>query len=327
MSGFLSNKYLQFRGLSYNPALGTRPRVVEDDQCCISCGYNLRGLPVGRACPECGEPRKNVPGVNDPLLMGEWSQRKRLWLGLTIITVCLFSVCFARLGIFITLVLALSSSARDLYLWLILLISVGWVSGVWLVTSPEFDARYRRLRPLRIAVRCSQLLWLPACALWVVSILALTGTAQESAHFWSVVLRGLAAVGALGLAVWLMRLAEDAELEDEHRRLNLAVWMLPVPTLVLALIPMQVPWIYLALIFMVLLVWCWFIFQWARAALGMQRHLAWAIRLSTRQQGRDQRMAQVRQQADRQASAMIRPVQTTDSVVPLEPPPRSKPIN
>ena len=27
---------------------------IEDDVCCVHCGYNLRGLPWGQRCPECG---------------------------------------------------------------------------------------------------------------------------------------------------------------------------------------------------------------------------------------------------------------------------------
>ena len=47
MSGFLSSKYLKYLQASS----GER---IEEDIRCVDCGYNLRGLNYGRACPECG---------------------------------------------------------------------------------------------------------------------------------------------------------------------------------------------------------------------------------------------------------------------------------
>lgn len=35
---------------------GGGPGMITDDRACRACGYNLRGLAVGGACPECGAP-------------------------------------------------------------------------------------------------------------------------------------------------------------------------------------------------------------------------------------------------------------------------------
>jgi hypothetical protein len=35
-------------------AIATRTRSGDDDSFCVSCGYNLRGLPPDSRCPECG---------------------------------------------------------------------------------------------------------------------------------------------------------------------------------------------------------------------------------------------------------------------------------
>lgn len=43
------------RGLPPAPA-GDNSGLVGDDRPCVSCGYNVRGLPADGACPECGTP-------------------------------------------------------------------------------------------------------------------------------------------------------------------------------------------------------------------------------------------------------------------------------
>ena len=53
MSGFLSSKYLKYQQALF------RERI-EEDLHCVKCGYNVRGLTYGRACPECSAPIEPV---------------------------------------------------------------------------------------------------------------------------------------------------------------------------------------------------------------------------------------------------------------------------
>lgn len=312
MSSFLSNKFLQYRNAaSLN---------IESDLFCTTCGYNVRGLMFGRNCPECGQQIRQSPGMHDALVSGDWSQRQRTWLGLTLITASLFIVAIARFWLFIVLVLTSMMSAEHIYLWLGLCVSGAWVGGVWLLTPPRMDAQYAPMKWLRLSARWSQLLWLPAYLCWIAASLFYSGTPLgDSLYPWSLMLRGVAGIGALCFAAWLLRLASDAELDDASRRINFCIWMLPIPTLLLVQVPSQVPWIALTLIAMVLLVWCWYVLLLGRAVLVMQRHVSWALRLAADLQHRDTRMMQTRQQLECEIQAQIRPLpQQTRSDVPLD---------
>jgi len=39
-----------------------KPGLIEDDRCCLGCGYQLRGLREGHRCPECGRPITALQG-------------------------------------------------------------------------------------------------------------------------------------------------------------------------------------------------------------------------------------------------------------------------
>ena len=321
MSSFLSNKFLQYRFGRHEP-----PRAIDSDLFCTSCGYNLRGLTFGRNCPECGQLIKNTPGLKDILLEGDWSQRESLRLGLTLLTSTLILVVVARLGLFIALVTALNPKWENVYLWLGSALSIAWIFGVWLLTPPRLDAHYFKLRWLRRTARWSQLAWVPAYGCWILAVMKFSGTSQgDDLYFLSTLLRGLGAVGVAIFAVWLMRLAVDAELEIAARRINLSIWMLPLPTILLISIPTQIPWVAVILVAMPLVVWCWYVLLIGRATLMMQRHVSWSLRLALENQGRMQRIETKRRELDEEVSMMIRPLGPTLGEVPLNPPPSEHP--
>jgi uncharacterized repeat protein (TIGR04138 family) len=49
-------------------------QVIQINLVCRKCRYNLRGLPVGNRCPECGEPAPD--GVSNRDDLRRWRQRR-----------------------------------------------------------------------------------------------------------------------------------------------------------------------------------------------------------------------------------------------------------
>lgn len=314
MSSFLSRKYLQFR----SDAMGQR-RVIDFDHYCTSCGYNVRGLNFGRNCPECGQMIKQQIGGHDPLLAGDDAHRGRMWLGLTLVSACLIIAAGARFAIFFILLFVPWAAAHDVYLLLGLTLSVVWTLGVGMLTHPQMKILYPNREWVRLGARSLAFVWTPAYGLWLYSNMqSMLGTpAGESIYAWSVLLRAVGGLGAILLAIWLLRLAVDAELDDAARRINLCVWMLPLPSLMLLVVPDQVAWIALFLIGMVLLVWCWYVLVLGRAALIMQRHVAWAIRLAIDAPLRLRRVEETRRELQREADAHVRPPPGETSAGPV----------
>ncbi len=56
---------------------GRPAEVIEQDWSCSACGYNLRGLPTGHRCPECGHIELYRPPPPGEASFGSWfAQRK-----------------------------------------------------------------------------------------------------------------------------------------------------------------------------------------------------------------------------------------------------------
>ncbi|MCH6552267.1 MAG: hypothetical protein IH804_09695 [Planctomycetes bacterium] len=247
------------------------------------------------------------------------AQRQRWRVGLALASRALLTVLVARLGLFAAMLLLPSAWTPSVYFAIGWVASLAWIIGVWLITPPALDYGLQWRCRLRIAVRYSQLLWIVGYALWTLAH-ELSGTALEPT-LWrlALVCRGVAGVGGLALAALLLRVAEEAGLENGARRLNAAVWLLPLPTLILALVPAQVAWFTLILIFGVLLLWWWLLWLYARGLLEMQRHVSWSMRETIQRQTREQRVAETRDQLEQQVRSTIRPVPATGPEIPLEP--------
>jgi len=56
---------------------GRGDEVIEQDWQCSACGYNLRGLPVGRACPECGHVELYRPPPPGQLSYVAWYRQRQ----------------------------------------------------------------------------------------------------------------------------------------------------------------------------------------------------------------------------------------------------------
>jgi hypothetical protein len=309
MSSFLSNKFLQYRNWQ------GQAHTIDHDFFCTACGYNVRGLVYGRNCPECGTQIQRAGAQNkDPLLSGEWHERQLVRTGLALIAACLFFASFARLSLFFVLFATPAMVIARIYIGVGLFVSLLWIIGTWLVTPRRFDSQYMKWRWLRRTARWSALLLIPGYICWLLAATTMSGSnAEDALRFWSILCRGLAGVGALFLAAWLVRLAADAELDDAARRLYHAIWMLPIPSLLLAIVPNQIPWIFVILIMLPLLAWCWYVITMALGVWSMFNHVHWAMRIAAEYPHRLNRMAETRGELDTEARKNIRPVQPSIS--------------
>lgn len=55
---------------------GREPEVIEQDWTCSQCGYNLRGLPTGHRCPECGHRELYRPAARGAGGYQDWLTRR-----------------------------------------------------------------------------------------------------------------------------------------------------------------------------------------------------------------------------------------------------------
>lgn len=205
---------------------------IETDRPCRQCGYNLRGLKTEGACPECGTPIKERFRVDDSLSAMPPEVPGRFVPGGWVCSTCV-------------VVAIVMWATRNLVPWdigvlpaIFCLISIFWITGVWMVT-PELDQPdgvsrgFTRAGRLRAAARWMQLAWLVACLAAVGR--EVTQLGNQSLHqlftlAWVVSsLAGL--VGIMVLSVMLGRLAEWVRDDIAERAFNWSAWGTPFVSL------------------------------------------------------------------------------------------------
>ena len=306
MSGFLSSKYLKYRNEIYR-------RPIDKDLLCPTCGYNVRGLNYGRACPECGTPIE--PAGDDDILLTGGASRRHAWrIGFGILFLCLVGAVGARLMMFVLGLRGFGDGAAWAYLGFGLVLSCLWVIAAWLLTPAALGVRFMFMGTLRWVVRFSQLLWPLGYMCWM------TGFAESNDRLimWGQVLRLGAGVGALLLAVMLTAVAYSAQREDVARRLRATVWLLPIATLLAQGIPSSVAWIFLFPIILVLLLWAWMMMLYALAVGELYRHVRWGTLDARRLSTREQRVAETRRGYDRALEASVRPPPPSQPDIPMD---------
>ncbi len=310
MSGFLSSKYLKFQQTQF------RERI-EEDLHCAKCGYNVRGLTYAGSCPECSATIE--PGADDVLLDGDDAERGAWRLGLALAFLCIVCAVAARLLLFVVGFSGVSPQVVWVYLWLGFGLGIVWAVAAWLITPAVLGRRWVLMGQLRWVVRVSQLFWPAAYAGWMIGL----ATDRSIVVFWATALRLLAGIGAIVLALMLVPVATAAERETAARRLNAAVWLLPILTLLPQAFPERISWIFLVPLGMLLLLWAWVMVLFAMGVGELHQHVRWTMLDASVLASRHERVSETRQAIDRELTASVRPPPSSLPDIPMEPPQQS----
>ncbi|MCH8007197.1 MAG: hypothetical protein IH888_13385, partial [Planctomycetes bacterium] len=228
---------------------------------------------------------------------------------------CLVAAVAARLILFVGGFRGVSTMMINLYLVTGLLLSVLWAGASWMVTPRRVAEHWPWMRLPRLFVRFSQVLWPVGYVCWLLAAV----TSADVMDTLGRLSRCMAGAGTIVLAFMLCRVAEEAERENAARRLNAAVWLLPVATLVPQLFPSSIAWFTLVPLGMFLLLWAWVMLLLASGLLELQRHVTWAKVHAEEGHTRRQRIIETHQQIEREVEASIRPLQPPLPEVPLDP--------
>jgi len=305
---------------------------------CGSCGYDLRGLPAVRPCPECGaapgertggDPRRG--SLVDVLLEANDDERRRWRRGLDLALVCLIAAMAIPLLHRLVLFVETSRTPLDLYAGSHVVLGIAWAVACAMLLPGSLETTWPWTRRWRLPAVLSQWCWPAAFAIWSLVRLESDAAPILPAAF----VLGLGGLAGLSLCAVMWRfLAEEAELVEAARLLNNASWVLPLTTpLMVAFaasvhLPGMVPLdpmgvvLMLARLIPIALIGLW-VFTMGRLVGGLRRlrsHLVWGERLEARSAEREQRIAATRAELDEQNTARVRPLRTAAADIPLDSP-------
>ncbi|MCZ6834788.1 MAG: hypothetical protein O7G85_03345 [Planctomycetota bacterium] len=214
---------------------GPASQVIDTDRKCLHCGYQLKGLPLGGNCPECGATTRLPDKIDSPLSLMPLPAILRLKWGCWAVFWCL---------ILAMVIGALRGSGRFpevMILTGLLAISLSWQVAVRLAT-PTLDlpqARlwgFHRLGKLRLVAQWLQVGWPIAAGAALLSE-AIPNPVPPMNLLPFVLQFGLV-LGITGLVILALVFERLAQWTRELEAMNLfnwIVWGLPAAVLVIPL--------------------------------------------------------------------------------------------
>jgi predicted Zn-ribbon and HTH transcriptional regulator len=282
MSQFMTNKYLRYRGLE---GMSDKPaRMIDTDQPCSRCNYNLRGLMNNSHCPECGTAIKvQAPAQLNLLSDAPLSDIRRLASGLWLAVLCIPA---APIAMFLSTLVTVRAGGPMWYGFLLglMLVSVMWGIAVWFIT-PTLDTPdghrfgFTSTSKLRLMARWSQWSWV---AFVLLELTLPVGTWTRLAALLAIV---IGIVGLIAVALLLSRLADWARDEPAGRMLNVTVWLLPCATVLL----LATPWFVVAQLLgcFTFLLWSASLGTFGLAILSLAASASWSYKHAQQRMNRD----------------------------------------
>ncbi len=298
---------------------------IDRDVPCAHCGYNLRGLSAGRNCPECG---RAIPfdfeTAADPLLAGSFERRSMTKWGLTLLFASALAFAILRVACAATWSIAYWPPLAA-YAGACVLIALAWSVGTIVATPHSMDLG----RPVwsvrwitRWVARCTQALWLPAAVFGLLATLAgPLSLPRQSMIDLSLSFSVAAGMGWPLFAFLLHEVALEIDLDDAPRRIGIAIWTLPILTIVLMFLPLRMFFFVLALTAPLVLAWGWYLVGFSRGLWEMRQYVAWGVRSGLESVDRESRIAHKRAELEQAANAMVRPLPVPPHAPPTTPGP------
>jgi hypothetical protein len=312
MSQFMSDKFLRARR-------ALAGETVTEDRYCEGCGYNLRGLQYGQACPECGLGSLSSGGgartpTRDPLLTVDESVRRSMKLGFRLGSLVLLGATILVIVFFFVGTAAGPGSVVVPFVVGLCALALVWVAAVWLIT-PFALAEVRQVYA-HVGLVCRLL----AFAL----VLGLACTVAMQASGLPKGLRGTLGIGAVagvlfgvvGVLItvyYVGMIAGDAGRDHAGRRCGVALWLLPIFSLLVPAL-FLVPWFSFGpmvglMIIMPLAVigaWSWGMLGASLACHELHEHVRWAFILADDSRDRETRIAEKKATIDAEVRANVR---------------------
>lgn len=195
-----------------NPPGPPDPTLLETDLPCVSCGYNLRGLPPGGRCPECATPvAVSLQGDGLRFANRRWLQGIR-WGVAALIAAHLYPLGLSLLFMFGPSLAAPSSTTQIILLFFVcfvyLALQIVGTVGTFLITSRDprtMSGSDRRV--LAWAARTAAVVLLVSASLTVVTPARVSGLSAAALILMYSVLSLASTLSYLGQLVYLRRLA------------------------------------------------------------------------------------------------------------------------
>lgn len=210
---------------------------VATDRECDHCGYNLKGLPMGSKCPECGTPMRRKSIRTSGTMTDEAPTR--------FVRVLRLGFMLASAGIVLSVLAIFAGRASS---FIEIMASLLWVAGIFFITQPRPGKG--TIRPdkvldeprLRLAIRVLNLAW-PLSALIGAALAALKATTTGGPAFvvgLLTVLNALTGIiawlGMIPTSIYLAELAYWSSNDTLAHRMRGAAWILAVVGTITALL-------------------------------------------------------------------------------------------